>query len=158
MMAPICSWSFPATSTSWHTRFRFNIKMSSYQYRKSHCGDKTVIRSSYLHNGISYLVVRWHHYIDGAQMVNTYIILWFESAEVKIQEIMASKKSSQEAKLKSNHTLENMVLAWWNLSQINFLPSVSRNFYNYQWELQIRLSAACWPHDRGLAFNLIQCS
>ena len=32
----------------------FNIKMSSYQYRKSHCGDKTVARSSYLHNGISY--------------------------------------------------------------------------------------------------------
>ena len=33
---------------------RFNIKMSSYQCRKSHCGDKTIIRSSYLHNGISY--------------------------------------------------------------------------------------------------------
>ena len=33
---------------------RFNIKMLSYQYRKSHCGDKTVVRSSYLHNGISY--------------------------------------------------------------------------------------------------------
>ena len=32
----------------------FNIKMSSYQYGKSHCGDKMVIRSSYLHNGISY--------------------------------------------------------------------------------------------------------
>ena len=31
----------------------FNIKMS-YQFRKSHCGDKTVIRLSYLHNGISY--------------------------------------------------------------------------------------------------------
>ena len=29
-------------------------KMSSYQYRKSHCGDKTLVRSSYLHNGISY--------------------------------------------------------------------------------------------------------
>ena len=28
--------------------------MSSYQYRKSHCGDKTVVRSSYLHNRISY--------------------------------------------------------------------------------------------------------
>ena len=35
-------------------RARFNIKMSSYQYRKSHYGDKTVVRSSYLHNGISY--------------------------------------------------------------------------------------------------------
>ena len=33
---------------------RFNIKMPSYQYRKSHCGDKTVKRSSYLHNGIFY--------------------------------------------------------------------------------------------------------
>ena len=28
--------------------------MSSYQFGKSHCGDKTVVRSSYLHNGISY--------------------------------------------------------------------------------------------------------
>ena len=33
---------------------RFNIKISSYQYRKSHCGDKTILRPSYLHNGISY--------------------------------------------------------------------------------------------------------
>ena len=33
---------------------RFNIKMSSYQYRKSHCGDKTISWPSYLHNGISY--------------------------------------------------------------------------------------------------------
>ena len=31
-----------------------NIKILSYQYRKSHCGDKMVVRSSYLHNGISY--------------------------------------------------------------------------------------------------------
>ena len=32
----------------------FDIKMPSYQYRKYHCGDKTVVRSAYLHNGISY--------------------------------------------------------------------------------------------------------
>ena len=31
-----------------------NTKMLCYQYRKSHCGDKTVVGSSYLHNGISY--------------------------------------------------------------------------------------------------------
>ena len=31
-----------------------NIKMTSYQYRKPHCGDKTILRPSYLHNGISY--------------------------------------------------------------------------------------------------------
>ena len=40
---------FSGTSGPW-----FNIKMSSYQYKKSHYGDKTVVRSSYLHNGISY--------------------------------------------------------------------------------------------------------
>ena len=33
---------------------RFNIKLTSYQNRKSHCGDKTILRPSYLHNGISY--------------------------------------------------------------------------------------------------------
>ena len=41
---PCMPWSGP----------RFNIKMTSYQYRKSHCGDKTILRPSYLHNGISY--------------------------------------------------------------------------------------------------------
>ena len=39
------------TTTS---RALIQYKMSSCLYRKSHCGDKTVIRSSYLHNGISY--------------------------------------------------------------------------------------------------------
>ena len=33
---------------------RFNIKIPPYPYRKSHCGDKTILRPSYLHNGISY--------------------------------------------------------------------------------------------------------
>ena len=32
----------------------FNIKISSHQSMKSHCGDKLVVRSSYLHNGIPY--------------------------------------------------------------------------------------------------------
>ena len=34
---------------------RFNMNILSYQYRKSYCGDETVVRSSYLHNGISYI-------------------------------------------------------------------------------------------------------
>ena len=33
---------------------RFNKKIPSYQYRKFHCGDKTILWSSYLPNGISY--------------------------------------------------------------------------------------------------------
>ena len=31
-----------------------NIKMPSYQFRKCHCGDKTILWTSYLHNGICY--------------------------------------------------------------------------------------------------------
>ena len=44
-----CHWSLLLTLGPW-----FYIKMASFQYRKYHCGDKTVVRSSYLHNGISY--------------------------------------------------------------------------------------------------------
>ena len=48
----------------------FNIKMSSYQYMISHCGDKTVIRSSYLHYGISYTGKMSSLYRIRAQRVN----------------------------------------------------------------------------------------
>ena len=66
LVAP--EWQLPVQSvTTISSRFqnlRFNAmlsksftgliqyKVSSYQYRKFHCGDKTVARSSYLHNGI----------------------------------------------------------------------------------------------------------
>ena len=40
--------------SSWSPGPWFNIKISSYQYRISHYGDKTILRPSYLHNGISY--------------------------------------------------------------------------------------------------------
>ena len=33
---------------------RFNMKTSSYLYRRSHCGYKTILRQSYLRNGIPY--------------------------------------------------------------------------------------------------------
>ena len=33
---------------------QFNIKMTFYQYRKSHCGDKMIVRSSDLYYVISY--------------------------------------------------------------------------------------------------------
>ena len=49
---------------------RFNIKMTSYQYRKSHCGNKTIIRPSYLHNGISYTGKTTSLYWIGA------LVLW----------------------------------------------------------------------------------
>ena len=37
--------------------------ISFYQYRKSHCGDKTVVKSSYLSNEISYAGKTGHIFI-----------------------------------------------------------------------------------------------
>ena len=36
------------------TTLAIHINLSSYQYGQSYCGDKVVVGSSYLHNGISY--------------------------------------------------------------------------------------------------------
>ena len=47
-------WETSVEYIHWVTGGWFNIKMPSYQYRKSHCDEKTVARSSFLHNGISY--------------------------------------------------------------------------------------------------------
>ena len=61
---------------------RFNKKMLSYQYRKSHCGDKTVVRSSYLHDGISYTgkttSFYWIRALFVIQYISRYVnITWF---------------------------------------------------------------------------------
>ena len=48
------SWYILASEYVTYTGPLFNIKFTSYQYRKSHCGNKTILRPSYLHNGISY--------------------------------------------------------------------------------------------------------
>ena len=38
-----------------HNGISYTGKMASYQCRKSHCGDRKVVRLSYLHIGISYI-------------------------------------------------------------------------------------------------------
>ena len=74
------------TQVMWHYTSGpwFNIKMSSYQYRKSHCGDKTVVRSSCLHNGISYT----------GKMSSLY---WIRALEQKMYSITLSSKLGMEA-------------------------------------------------------------
>ena len=50
LILPEGVWNIPVSAPGG----RFNKKISSYQYGKSRCGDKTILRPSYLHNGISY--------------------------------------------------------------------------------------------------------
>ena len=62
-----------------------NIKMSSYQYRKSHCGDKMILRPSYLHNGISYTgkttSLYWIGALDYCILSNLWRIIWEASGD-----------------------------------------------------------------------------
>ena len=51
---PVDNYGCPIFKWVVETSGWFNRKIPSYQYRKSHCGDKTILRPSYLHNGISY--------------------------------------------------------------------------------------------------------
>ena len=65
-------WFWPSSAS------RFNIKILSYQYRKPHCGDKMVVRSSYLHNEISYTgkmsSLYWIWALAIYSMLNHYLI------------------------------------------------------------------------------------
>ena len=62
----------PQLYSAWNPGPQFNIKMTSYWYRKSHCADKTILRPSYLHNGISYTGKTTALYWIGALVVITY--------------------------------------------------------------------------------------
>ena len=55
--------------------------MSPYQYRKSHCRDKTILRPSYLHNGISYTGETASLYWIGAQVsiLLTHRVVYWDS-------------------------------------------------------------------------------
>ena len=56
----------------------FNIKMPYYQYRKSHCGDKTILRPSYLHNGISYTGKMPSLYWTHLQIPRNSVLCWYK--------------------------------------------------------------------------------
>ena len=57
----------------------FNIKMTSYQYRKIHCGDKTILRPSYLHNGISYT-----DKMTSLYWIKAHIIMFYRDASLAL--------------------------------------------------------------------------
>ena len=58
--------------------------MTSYQYRESHCGDKTVVRSSYLHNCISYTGKMTSLYWIRAQLLICFHQLWISTVLVPV--------------------------------------------------------------------------
>ena len=101
---PQCQWRHPGP---W-----FNIKMSSYQYRKSHCGDKTVVRSSYLHNGISYADIMSSLYWIRAQKNFGKITAWLELTNWTQQSTDDGHNSCGITETKSRH-IDNLFVTGW---------------------------------------------
>ena len=58
--------------------------MSSYQYRKSHCRDKTILRPSYLYNGVSYTDKMTSLYWIRAQLTHCGLRWSYESTALDI--------------------------------------------------------------------------
>ena len=104
----------------------FNIKMSSYQYRKSNCGDKTVVRSSYLHNGISYI----------GKMTSLY---WIRAQD---KEYFTKLRHEDDGSMKHHHDV------WYNLPRLTQISYWMRkwkfSYYVMFWQMTIVVWENFW--------------
>ena len=94
----------------WAPGSRFNIKMS-YQYRKSDCADKTILRLSYLHNGISYTCKTTSLYWIGPQKCSDLLPGTYQADSFTSYHLIASLNST------------------WNVSCIKVLDYLFRTFF-----------------------------
>ena len=91
----------------------FNIKMQSYQCMKSHCGDKTVVRSSYLHNGISYTGKMSSLYWIGA--LSVCCPCWFRIWQLNCQNNFLASGSAGgiSMKIATKFNIVGSILVWY---------------------------------------------
>ena len=105
---------------------RFNIKMSSYQNRKSRFGDKTVVRSSYLHNGISY----------SGKTTSLYRVraLLLIDVTAVLQKPWVNRRALQNPGFIAVPTIESIVyariLAMWRDQQVTFKKCFHAKWWN----------------------------
>ena len=88
------------TSIGYRSGGWINIKMSSYQYRKFHCGDQTILRPSYLHNGISYTDKMTSLYWIRAQIVNSLKTLYTSPVGTEFENILCEYYGENQSGLK----------------------------------------------------------
>ena len=95
--------------------------MTSYQYRKSHCGDKTIVRSSYLHNWISYT----------GKMTS---LFWIRALEIECwNDVMIQKWSSVGVSLCYDDPANRSIIydhgLWWSMIDQDMMTSSNGKIY-----------------------------
>ena len=132
----------------------FNIKMPSYQYRKCHCGDKTVLWLSYLHNEISYTGKMASLYWIRTQAITTSIV------DLSITTMDLKKKSWQSPFPGRNELNQNQLvihLTHWGRDK---MAAISQTAYSgalswmkihefrlkFHWSLFLRCELTIFQH------------
>ena len=98
----------------WYPGPRFNIKMMSYQYRKFHCGDKTILQQSYPNNKISYSGKTTSLYWIGGPGV----IQWYQHC-MKIHTFPIAHSFCNISVIKTDWKHSSIVKQYLGLSSIN---------------------------------------
>ena len=112
----------------------FNIKMPSYQYRKSHCGDKTILRPSYLHNGTPY---------TGKMMTSLYwirgLVLFVARSSVAV--VFTGMSLSSQRKVFNNR--QTTSIRHTHSQNLNFSRLVLQLFCPTQWSQALNREWSC---------------
>ena len=102
--------------------------MTSYWFRKSHCGDKTILRPSYLHNGISYTGKTTSLYWIGA-------LITVAAAELRAVKVIHIPRLFDGQVLNNNKKngidiwfVQQMTNSWWKGPQAILNPSVTKTW------------------------------
>ena len=142
--------------------------MISCQYRKSHCGDKTILRPSYLHNGISYtgnttslywiraqylteLGKVYRHPIHGHNSSSLHGIPHHKLSSAILNNVVKSNKTLFG--INDNDTLKNiwLILCLWVNTEVGFIfvlllfMSFCREQYMYVYDMTT-LHWIIWYH------------
>ena len=123
----IYHWShLPLMAESAGTRALIQYKdtILKYQYRKSHCGDKTVIRLSYFHKGIP-ILIRLYLYIESRPCFNrkttSYQYRKSHCADKTVRRLSYIHNGiSYTGEMSSLYWISPLVRTWWSHSKANF--------------------------------------
>ena len=142
----------------------FNIKMSSYQYRKSHCGNKTISRPSYCHNGISYTgKMTWLYsiraLIAGTQRCYTVLTHWGRVTLICVNKltIIGSGNGLSPGSIWSHYLNQCWnIVNWtignklqWNFNRNENIFIQENAFENIVWKMAAILSRPQWVNPCG---------
>ena len=125
-----------------------SLKKISYQYRKSHCKDKTIIKPNYLHTNIIPLLLWWHICVDSAPSKpwKQFSVLQIINFDMEVIHT-GHKVLWQGTLLGTNHclTFHECVCSWWAPVMPNNNTAIK--LYCSQWYIELKRTHQIPPSE-----------